>query len=162
MHSCWHWGKGPNCFEMECTRLEALKCLPPMYIWAWGWAQARIPYALHSWWKCSLKRIIQCEDPPPIPNEELIHPILGASSESTDTQDIGIGLYLTNKQVDKWSKETLAVLSPAYKEDEDDDNPCAERWRNMRMALTAKMSAHLVKDPIRNGKTALHIAHWER
>lgn len=87
----------------------------------------------------SLKRIIRREDPPPITNEEPTNPILGASSELTDTREIGTGQYLTNKQVDEWSKETLAALSPAYNEDENDDNPCAERWRNMRTALTAKM-----------------------
>jgi hypothetical protein len=87
----------------------------------------------------SLKRIIRREQPPLLANEEITQPILGASSESTDTRGIGTGLYLTNEQVDKWSKETLAVISPAYKEEEDDDNPCAERWRNMRASFTAKM-----------------------
>lgn len=66
-------------------------------------------------------------------------PILGPSSESTDTREIGTGFYLTNKQVDEWSKETLAACYPAYNEEETDDNPCAERWKNMKTALTAKM-----------------------
>lgn len=88
----------------------------------------------------SLKRIIRREDTPLSADEEMpAHPILGASSESKDTREIGTGLYLTNEQVDQWSKETLAVISPAYIEDDNDNNPCAERWRNMRTALTAKM-----------------------
>jgi hypothetical protein len=89
----------------------------------------------------SLKRIIQREDPPPLSgNEEMpAQPILGAPRDSTDTREAGIGLYLTNEQVDQWSKETLAALSPAYNEEDSDNNPCAERWRNMRMSLTAKM-----------------------
>lgn len=33
----------------------------------------------------------------------------------------------------------MAQLCPAYSENETDDNPCAERWWNMRMELTAKM-----------------------
>jgi hypothetical protein len=65
-------------------------------------------------------------------------PILGASSESTDTREIGMGLYLSNEQVNQWSKEILTVLCPAYNEDID-NNPCAERWRNMRTSFTAKM-----------------------
>lgn len=92
----------------------------------------------------SLKRIIRRDEPPPVTRieEEMpmpTHPILGPSSESTDTREIGTGLYLTNAQVDEWSKETLAALCPAYNEEDTDDNPCAERWRNMRTAFTAKM-----------------------
>lgn len=67
------------------------------------------------------------------------HPILGPSSELTDTWKIGTGLYLTNELVDQWSKETLVVLYPAYNKEDTNDNPCAERWRNMKTALTAKM-----------------------
>jgi hypothetical protein len=93
----------------------------------------------------SLKRIIRRDEPPPVTEiEEDVpshqsHPILGASSESTDTREIGTGLYLTNEQVDEWSKETLAALFPIYNEEENVNNPCAERWRNMRTTLTAKM-----------------------
>jgi len=66
-------------------------------------------------------------------------PILGPSSESTDTRVAGEGIYLMRSQVDEWSKEVLAEMCPAYSENEADDNPCAECWRNMRTALTAKM-----------------------
>jgi KDZ transposase-like protein len=88
----------------------------------------------------SLKRIQRREAIPISTNDDGSHePILGNSSESTDTREVGIGTYLTNKQVDQWSKETLTQLCPAYNEDETDNNPCAERWRNMKTALTAKM-----------------------
>lgn len=89
----------------------------------------------------SLKRIIRRDEPPPVTGIEDVptHPILGASSESTDTREIGTGLYLTNELVNEWSKETLAALCPVYNEDETDNNPCAERWRNMKTVLTAKM-----------------------
>jgi hypothetical protein len=91
----------------------------------------------------SLKRIIRREDPPHSSAvEEPALPaqiILGASRESIDTREIIADIYLSNDQVDQWSKETLAVLCPSYNEDENDDNPCAERWRNMRTAFTAKM-----------------------
>jgi Kyakuja-Dileera-Zisupton transposase len=68
-----------------------------------------------------------------------MQPILGPSCELTDTREIGTGYYLTNAQVDEWSKETLAALCPAYNEDESDNNSCAERWRSMRTVFTAKM-----------------------
>ena len=92
----------------------------------------------------SLKRIIRRDEPPPIAGieEEMpmpTHSILGPSSESTDTRGIGTGLYLTNEQVDEWSKEILEARHPAYNEQEIDDNPCAERWKNMKTAFTAKM-----------------------
>ena len=90
----------------------------------------------------SLKRIIRREDPPlvtGIEEETPAHPILNPSKELTDTREIETNSYLTNKQVDKWSKETLATLCPAYNEEDTDDNPCAERWRNMKTTLTAKM-----------------------
>ena len=56
-----------------------------------------------------------------------------------DEREAGKGIYLANDQVNQWSKEILAQLCPAYSEDENDDNPCAERWRNMRTELTSKM-----------------------
>jgi hypothetical protein len=88
----------------------------------------------------SLKRIQRREAIPMSTNDNnLPEPVLGKPRESTDTRDAGKGIYLTNEQVDKWSKETLAQLCPAYIEDDTDDNPCAERWRNMKTALTAKM-----------------------
>lgn len=66
-------------------------------------------------------------------------PILGNSSELADKRRAGNGLYLTNEQVDEWSTEMLVAICPTYVEDDTDQNPCAERWRNMRTELTAKM-----------------------
>lgn len=88
----------------------------------------------------SLKRLQRREAIPISPNDNnSLEPVLGKSSELEDTREAGKGIYLTNEQVDKWSKETLTQLCPAYVEDETDDNPCAERWRNMKTELTAKM-----------------------
>ena len=84
----------------------------------------------------SLKRIVQQE----IPTTNIVeNPILGESCELTDTQEAGKGLYLTHEQVDEWSKESLKSFNPAYDENDVEDNPCAERWRNMRTELTGKM-----------------------
>ena len=88
----------------------------------------------------SLKRIQRREAIPISPDDNPSNvPVLSKSSELTDTRAAGKGVYLTNEQVDQWSKETLAQLSPAYIEDETDDNPCAKRWRNMKTELTARM-----------------------
>lgn len=94
----------------------------------------------------SLKRIQRRESIPVLSNEnngtknDSPHALLlGNSSESMDTRKVGNGVYLTNEQVERWSKETLTQMCPDYNKDETDDNPCAERWRNMRTELTAKM-----------------------
>jgi hypothetical protein len=78
----------------------------------------------------SLKRIIRCETTG-IADLSSNVPVLGDSSESTDGRRAGIGLYLTNEQVDQWSNEVLKDTFPAYVEDDTDQNMCAKRWRNM-------------------------------
>ena len=87
----------------------------------------------------SLKRIIRRDV---IPNtlNATDPPVLGNCSESIDTREIGAGMYLTNANVDKWSKEILAQTFPTqYDEDPSSTNTCAQRWHNMREELTAKM-----------------------
>ena len=84
----------------------------------------------------SLKRIIRREDAP-LTSAETDEPVLGNSSESKDTRQAGEGVYLTREQVDEWSKEVLAELN--VPNDDDDDNPCAVRWRNMKSELTSRM-----------------------
>ena len=69
--------------------------------------------------------------------EEVSQPILGASSEVKDSRTAGRGIYLTREQVDEWAKELPMEEEPGF--DYDDDNPCAERWQNMKTAFTAKM-----------------------
>ncbi|KAJ3502742.1 hypothetical protein NLJ89_g8746 [Agrocybe chaxingu] len=84
----------------------------------------------------SLKRIIRREAPPEgHESGGLVMP----SSEAADSREVGKGWYLTREEVDKWSKETLAALFADFTED--DDNPCAERWKNMSQELAAKMWA---------------------
>ena len=85
----------------------------------------------------SLKRIQRREACPDAMNTQ--GPTLGESSESIDSREVGMEMYLTNAQVDRWSEETLKALFPNYSENIDDGNPCAERWRNMKSELTAKM-----------------------
>jgi hypothetical protein len=67
-------------------------------------------------------------------------PVVGTSSELTNTRIGGKEVYLTNKYVNKWSKENITTIIPKYNEAEDnEDNPCAKRWRNMKSTLTSKM-----------------------
>jgi hypothetical protein len=88
----------------------------------------------------SLKRIQRREAIPISTNDNIPDElVLGKSSESTDTREAGKGVYLTNEQVDQWSKQILTQLFPTYTEDETDKHPCAERWRNMKTEITAKM-----------------------
>ena len=92
----------------------------------------------------SMKRIPHREPVPEPTAEEalattegIVQPILGASSELKDCQTAGRGIYLTREQVDEWAKEVLMEEVPGF--DDDNENPCAERWRNMKTELTAKM-----------------------
>jgi hypothetical protein len=64
-------------------------------------------------------------------------PLLGPSNELKDSRTAGRGVYLTREQVDEWAKEVLLEEMPGF--DYEDDNPCAERWRNMKTELTTKM-----------------------
>jgi hypothetical protein len=84
----------------------------------------------------SLKRFLRREAAPPT-SAETDEPVFGASSESTDTRQAGTGVYLTREQVDEWSKEVLTVLN--VPNDDDEESPCAERWRNMKTELTSRM-----------------------
>ena len=99
----------------------------------------------------SLKRIIRREELPdpttegpaveepsttePSTTEAL--PVLGPSSEVKDSRIAGRGVYLTREQVDEWAKEMPMEEVPGF--EPDDENPCAERWQNMKSAYTAKM-----------------------
>lgn len=84
----------------------------------------------------SLKRILRWEVVPPTLTEA-DEPVLGESSESTDTRQAGNGAYLTREQVDEWSKEILEALN--VPNDDVEDSPCAECWRNMKAELTTRM-----------------------
>jgi len=91
----------------------------------------------------SMKRIPHREPVPeptakeePATTEGIVQPIPRASSEVKDSQTAGHGIYLMREQVDEWAKEVLMEEAPGF--DYDDDNPCAECWRNMKTELTAK------------------------
>lgn len=94
----------------------------------------------------SLKRIIRREaasEPTtqqPVaeaPATAPVQPVLGASIEVKDCRTAGRGVYLTREQVDEWANEVRMEEVPGF--DPSDNNPCAERWHNMKTELTAKM-----------------------
>jgi Kyakuja-Dileera-Zisupton transposase len=91
----------------------------------------------------SLKRILQREEAPEQhevwepATVEPAQPVLGPSSEVKDSRTAGRGVYLIREQVDEWAKEVLMEDMPGF--DFDNNNPCAERWRNMKTELTSKM-----------------------
>lgn len=88
----------------------------------------------------SLKRVQRREAIPTSADDNSSGPpVLGNSKESMDNREAGKGIYLTKDVVNQWSKEVLAEICPTYSEVETDDNPCADRWQNMRTGLTAKM-----------------------
>lgn len=84
----------------------------------------------------SLKRIVRREAVPKSEKQGGV-PVIGASSESRDTREVGKGIYLTREEVDVWAKEAILKALPTF--NDDDKNPCAERWKNMKEELTARM-----------------------
>ncbi|KAF8808965.1 hypothetical protein BYT27DRAFT_7222762 [Phlegmacium glaucopus] len=82
----------------------------------------------------SLKRIIQ-RDPTPIPSAT---DSLGKSAPtSTKSLEKALNMWI-HEQVDEWCKEVMEELVPRYNE-EDVENPCTERWKNMKAEVTKRM-----------------------
>ncbi|KAJ7250235.1 hypothetical protein C8J57DRAFT_1521250 [Mycena rebaudengoi] len=90
----------------------------------------------------SLKRILRREKTTETDSGE---PVQGKLSEQSDKRDGGDDYYLFQEKVDAWAKERLAELLPT---DEGEDNPCAERWKNMINDVVSKMSGELAKYPL--------------
>ncbi|KAJ7742756.1 hypothetical protein B0H14DRAFT_2407117 [Mycena olivaceomarginata] len=81
-------------------------------------------------------------------------PVLGKSSECVDNRDAGDGYFSLRERVERWAKDRVAdrlpmqaagkvrapsgpmLLSNAVQEE---DNPCADRWKNMINDVTSKM-----------------------
>ncbi|KAJ7893589.1 hypothetical protein B0H13DRAFT_2234716 [Mycena leptocephala] len=65
-------------------------------------------------------------------------PTLGRSKERIDNRDAGDGYYLSCERVDAWAKMRLGEILPT-EEHPGEDNPCADRWKNMVNNVTSKM-----------------------
>lgn len=84
----------------------------------------------------SLKRLRRTERVEPI--DEGDQRDLGESKEHVDTRVGGGDYFLSREEVDVWSKESIKEMSSGQAE-ETEENPCAERWKNLSEELTAKM-----------------------
>ncbi|KAJ7934752.1 hypothetical protein B0H13DRAFT_2305526 [Mycena leptocephala] len=76
--------------------------------------------------------------PPPSDGEGDGEPTLGRSKERVDNRDAGDGYYLSRERVDAWAKTRLADILP-MEAHPSEDNPCADRWKNMVNDVTSKM-----------------------
>ncbi|KAJ7197841.1 hypothetical protein GGX14DRAFT_374768 [Mycena pura] len=90
----------------------------------------------------SLKRVLRRS---PSDGEGDGEPMLGRSKERVDNRDAGDGYYLSRERVDTWAKTRLGELLPTEAHphpltvDQGEDNPCADRWKNMVNDVTSKM-----------------------
>ncbi|KAI0058310.1 hypothetical protein BV25DRAFT_1872035 [Artomyces pyxidatus] len=84
----------------------------------------------------SLKRVLRR-----VPSDDETGETLGPSSEMIDSRTVGGDYYLSREAVDKFIDNEVTIASgavPAHPEDEE-RNPCAERWENMAPDITKKM-----------------------
>ncbi|KAJ6448607.1 hypothetical protein DFH09DRAFT_965996, partial [Mycena vulgaris] len=85
----------------------------------------------------SLKRVLR-RTKTTMAEDETGEPVLGKLSERVDNRDTGDSYYISREKVDKWAKTCLAdVLIRDILQAE--DNPCADRWKNMINNVTSKM-----------------------
>ena len=67
-------------------------------------------------------------------------PLVKNSIEQLDERDAGSDYYISRVQVDHWAKALVQGLLPSKSKDvndDEDENPCAERWSNMVNEVTA-------------------------
>ncbi|KAL0572064.1 hypothetical protein V5O48_009903, partial [Marasmius crinis-equi] len=96
--------------------------------------EAELPYAMLFTMDGgdSLKRVAR--------REQGEHGRLGASKERLDGRDGGGSYILTREEVDAWSNGMMEdLLAATGEKEEDEPNPCAERWKNMKQEMSARM-----------------------
>ncbi|KAJ6583130.1 hypothetical protein DFH09DRAFT_912007 [Mycena vulgaris] len=86
----------------------------------------------------SLKRVLRREKTT-MEQDEADKPMLAKSKEHVDNRDAGDGYYISREKVDKWAKSRLGEQLPMQSGNSDEDNPCADRWKNMINDVTSKM-----------------------
>ncbi|KAJ7455142.1 hypothetical protein FB451DRAFT_1184469 [Mycena latifolia] len=86
----------------------------------------------------SLKRVLRREKTT-MAQDEADDPTLAKSRERVDNRDVGDGYYISCEKVDKWAKSRLGEQLPMQSGNADQDNPCADRWKNMINDVTSKM-----------------------
>ncbi|KAJ7759857.1 hypothetical protein B0H14DRAFT_2403968, partial [Mycena olivaceomarginata] len=85
----------------------------------------------------SLKRVLRREKLPP--TDETGEPMVGKSHERVDNRDAGDGYYTSRQRVERWVRDRVADRLPMQSEEPGEDNPCADRWKNMINDVTSKM-----------------------
>jgi hypothetical protein len=101
----------------------------------------------------SLKRVLR-RDKVAMADSETGEPVLGKSSERVDNRDAGDGYFSLREQVEKWAKDRVADRLPMQAAGkvralsrpmlpsnavQEEDNLCADRWKNMINDVTSKM-----------------------
>ncbi|KAJ7747601.1 hypothetical protein B0H14DRAFT_3097002 [Mycena olivaceomarginata] len=86
----------------------------------------------------SLKRVLR-RDKSSVVEDETGEPTLAKSSERVDNRDASDGYYISHKRVDRWARSRLGDKLPMDQTSTDEDNPCADRWKNMINNVTSKM-----------------------
>ncbi|KAJ7789709.1 hypothetical protein B0H14DRAFT_3094867 [Mycena olivaceomarginata] len=101
----------------------------------------------------SLKRVLR-RDKVAMADSETGEPVLGKSSERVDNRDAGDGYFSLRERVEKWAKDRVADRLPMQAAGkvralsrpmlpsnavQEEDNPCADRWKNMINNVTSKM-----------------------
>ncbi|KAJ7687992.1 hypothetical protein B0H14DRAFT_3101286 [Mycena olivaceomarginata] len=83
----------------------------------------------------SLKRVLRREKVHM--TDETGEPMVGKSRERVDNRDAGDGYYISRERVERWSEEQVSpVPRPSLPLQE---NPCADRWKNMINDVTSRM-----------------------
>ncbi|KAF8209528.1 hypothetical protein K438DRAFT_1753871 [Mycena galopus ATCC 62051] len=101
----------------------------------------------------SLKQVLRHEKMT-MADSEMDEPVLGKSSEHVDNRDVGVGYYISWEHVERWAKDRVADRLPIEKGNavrapravgiqahtfQEEENPCADRWKNMINDVTSKM-----------------------
>ncbi|KAF8128329.1 hypothetical protein K438DRAFT_2000344 [Mycena galopus ATCC 62051] len=71
--------------------------------------------------------------------DEMGEPALGKSCERVDNRDSGDGYYISRERVDGWARDRVADRLPMQTVTTEEDNPCADRWKNIINDVTSKM-----------------------
>ncbi|KAJ7703400.1 hypothetical protein B0H14DRAFT_3526949 [Mycena olivaceomarginata] len=85
----------------------------------------------------SLKRVLQREKVPQ--TDEAGEPVVGKSRERMDNRDAGDGYYTSRQRVEMWVRDRVADRLLMQSEEPGEDNPCADRWKNMINDVTSKI-----------------------
>ncbi|KAJ7075097.1 hypothetical protein B0H15DRAFT_956756 [Mycena belliarum] len=86
----------------------------------------------------SLKRVLRREKRT-MADEEADDPKPADSRERVDNRDAGDGYFLSREKVERWARTRLADMLPMEGRNSTEDNPCADRWKNMITDVTSKM-----------------------